>query len=66
MAFQIHQEQLLRYPLEHVFRFFPLAENLDLLTSPWVGFTILSQLPIEMAVGTVIEYRIRLRGVPVT
>ena len=66
MAFQIHQEQLLRYPLEQVFGFFSAAENLDLLTPPWVRFSILTPLPIEMAVGTIIEYRIRLRGVPVT
>ena len=66
MAFQIHQEQLLRHRREQVFRFFAAAENLNLLTPPWVGFTILSPLPIEMAVGAMIEYRIRLRGVPVT
>ena len=66
MAFQIHQEQLLSYPLEQVFRFFASAENLNLLMPPWVRFSILSPLPIEMAVGTIIEYRIRLRGVPVT
>ena len=66
MAFQIHQEQLLDYPIEQVFRFFALAENLDLLTPPWLGFNILTPLPIEMAVGTIIEYRIKLRGLPLT
>ena len=66
MAFQIRQEQLLRYPREQVFQFFASAENLNLLTPPWVGFTLLSPLPIEMAVGAIIEYRIRLRSIPVT
>ena len=66
MAFQVHQEQLLSYPIEQVFRFFASPENLNLLTPPWVNFSILSPQSIEMAVGTVIEYRIRLRGVPVT
>ena len=66
MAFQIRQEQLLRYPREQVFRFFASAENLNLLTPPWVGFTLLSPLPIEMAVGAIIENRIRLRSMPVT
>ena len=65
MAFQVHQEQLLSYPIEQVFRFFASPENLNLLTPPWANFSILSPQPIEMAVGTVIEYRIRLRGVPV-
>ena len=65
MAFQVHQEQLLSYPIEQVFRFFASPENLNLLTPPWVNFSILSPQSIEMAVGTIIEYRIRLRGVPV-
>ncbi len=66
MAFQVHQEQLLSYPIEQVFRFFASPENLNLLTPPWVNFSILSPQSIEMAVGAIIEYRIRLRGVPVT
>ena len=64
MSFQIHQEQLLAYPQEQVFRFFASAENLNILTPPWLGFNILTPLPIEMAVGAIIEYRIRLRGIP--
>ena len=65
MPFQVHQEQLLKHPREQVFAFFAQAENLNLLTPPWVRFSILSSLPIEMAVGAIIEYKIRLRGVPV-
>ena len=65
MPFQIHQEQLLSHPIERVFDFFARAENLNLLTPPWVRFSILSPTPVEMAVGAIIEYRIRLRGVPV-
>ena len=64
MAFQVHQEQFLSYPIEQAFRFFASPENLNLLTPPWANFSILSPQPIEMAVGTIIEYRIRLRGVP--
>ena len=66
MPFQFHQEQLLKHPLERVFAFFSSAQNLDLLTPPWVNFSIRTPLPIEMAAGTIIDYRIRLRGLPVT
>ena len=62
MAFQVHQEQLLSYPIEQAFRFFASPENLNLLTPPWANFSILSPQPIEMAVGTIIEYRIRTPG----
>ena len=56
---------LLRHSRERVFDFFSRAENLDLLTPPWLRFKILSPLPIVMAEGTRITYRIRLRGFPV-
>ena len=63
--FRLHSSVLLRYPRERVFDFFADAENLNLLTPPWLRFSILTPLPIDMAKGTRIEYRIRLRGIPV-
>ena len=66
MSFQIHEELFLRYPREEVFRFFSQAENLNLLTPPWLGFSVVSSAPIEMAVGTVIQYRLKLRGMPIS
>lgn len=51
-------------PVETVFRFFSVAENLNLLTPPHLKFEILTPSPIVMGQGTVIDYRIRLRGVP--
>lgn len=56
---------LLRRSLPEVFAFFAGAENLNLLTPPWLHFSILTPLPIEMRQGTVIRYRLRLRGFPV-
>ena len=63
--FQISSSVLLRYPRPQVFEFFSRADNLNLLTPPWLHFSILPPLPIEIGRGTVIKYRIRLRGVPV-
>lgn len=65
MGFQIHEAILLNYPREQVFRFFANAENLGLLTPPWLRFSIKNDLPIKMTQGTVISYTIRIRGIPV-
>jgi ligand-binding SRPBCC domain-containing protein len=50
--------------LEEVFDFFSEAKNLEKLTPSWLRFEILTEGPIDMAVGTVIDYRIRWRGFP--
>jgi ligand-binding SRPBCC domain-containing protein len=50
--------------LEEVFHFFSNAENLEVLTPPFLGFRILSERPIKMEEGAQIEYSIRLFGVP--
>jgi hypothetical protein len=47
-----------------VFPFFSEAKNLEQLTPDWLSFQILSPLPIEMRVGALIDYRIRLYKVP--
>ena len=51
-------------PVDEVFEFFSVASNLNALTPPWLSFEILTPLPIVMEVGTVIDYQIRLKGVP--
>lgn len=51
-------------PLGAVFAFFADARNLEFLTPGWLHFEVVSPPPV-MAVGTRIDYRLRLRGVPV-
>lgn len=47
-----------------VFEFFSHAENLGRITPPDLQFEITSPRPIRMHVGALIDYRIRLHGVP--
>lgn len=58
------QSLLIAKSVPEVFEFFSVASNLNTLTPPWVRFEILTPEPIEMGVGTLIDYRIRLRGIP--
>jgi ligand-binding SRPBCC domain-containing protein len=53
-------------PIETVFPFFAEARNLELLTPPFLHFNIITSAPIVMARGTRIQYRLKLRGIPIT
>ena len=39
---------------------------MDKITPPWLHFKILTALPIEMGEGTLLEYRLKLHGIPVS
>jgi len=63
--FTFHSELWLSHPLEKVFPFFAAAENLEVLTPAFLKFQMLTPKPILMAVGTRIQYRIKIHGIPV-
>lgn len=62
--YRLERTTRVEQPIDRVFAFFSEARNLEALTPPWLRFEILHSEPAAMAVGTRIDYRIRLRGVP--
>ncbi len=61
---RLERRQFVARPLDEVFAFFAEAGNLERITPPWLSFRVLTPDPVQMAVGTLIDYRLRLHGIP--
>jgi ligand-binding SRPBCC domain-containing protein len=61
----LRREQWIERPIDEVFAFFGDAHNLEEITPPWLGFKILFMSMDSIQEGTIIQYRLRLHGIPV-
>ena len=62
--FELNRVTAVPVSRDEVFDFFSRAENLEELTPPWLSFHIATPTPIKMEVGTLIDYRLKIRGIP--
>lgn len=60
----VTMSQWLPLPPEELFTFFGDAYNLERITPKLLNFHVVTPRPIEMKPGTLIDYKLRVRGVP--
>jgi len=63
--FCFQSELWLPCPVTEVFDFFGDAANLQAITPAWLDFQILTPAPIKIRAGTLIDYQLRIRGIPI-
>lgn len=63
---RLQRRQRLERPVDEVFDLFAQARNLERITPPWLRFEVRTPEPIEMRLGTLIEYRLHVHRFPLT
>lgn len=64
-VYTLRAEQWLPRPLDEVFAFFADAFKLQDLTPKFLNFEVLTPRPVEMHRGLILDYRLRLHGIPI-
>ena len=64
MIYHLDRSLFIPRPRADVFGFFAKTENLEEITPAFLQFHILTPQPIEMKAGTLIDYKLRLHGIP--
>jgi ligand-binding SRPBCC domain-containing protein len=61
----LERSQRVEVPVERAFSFYADAANLEPLTPPWLHFHLLTQQPLTLESGALLDYRLRLHGFPI-
>lgn len=63
-GFVLSTELVVERPIRDVFEFFSDAENLEVITPECLHFRIMTPTPIKICKGALIDYRLKLHGIP--
>jgi ligand-binding SRPBCC domain-containing protein len=64
-TYQLRTSLWLPQPRDRVFAFFSDPKNLEKITPPWLRFKIVSPNELAVSRGARIDYRLRVRGLPI-
>src|SRR4030095_12795758 len=64
-TYQLQTSLWLPQPRKQIFAFFAEPKNLEKITPPWLRFEIISPTELAVGRGTRIDYRLRVRGLPI-
>ena len=62
--FSLERMQMISNGIEEVFEFFSDPANLESITPPWLHFRIVDCSTPDIRAGTTLDYRLRVRGLP--
>jgi len=61
----LERSQRVEVPIDQAFAFYGDERNLEPLTPPWLHFEVTTPRPFVLSAGSLLEYRLRLHGVPI-
>jgi ligand-binding SRPBCC domain-containing protein len=64
-AYTLSATMMLPVDRETLFHFFSDAFQLEQITPPWLNFRVITPAPIVIQAGTLIDYKLKLRGFPI-
>jgi ligand-binding SRPBCC domain-containing protein len=64
-VWRLTMSQWLNQPREEIFAFFGDATNLEKITPDLLNFRVVTPGPIDMKPGTLIDYKLKVRGIPI-